>query len=62
MASKYYPTGSRTFVKVVNVQGVLVMRLGHMVAFLVRALVSIPLTLRHYRKEFSPDSVRCDLG
>ncbi|WP_020104863.1 ABC transporter permease [Nocardia sp. 348MFTsu5.1] len=52
MASKYYPTGARTFAKVVNVQGVLVMRLGHMVAFLVRALVSIPLTLRHYRKEF----------
>jgi len=52
MASKYYPPGTRPFVRAANAQGVLVMRLGHMVAFLVRALVSIPLTLRHYRKEF----------
>ncbi|HEY9312240.1 ABC transporter permease [Williamsia sp.] len=52
MASKYYPSGARPFVKAANAQGVLVMRLGHMVAFLVRAMVSIPLTLRHYRKEF----------
>jgi phospholipid/cholesterol/gamma-HCH transport system permease protein len=29
-----------------------IMRLGHMLVFFVRALLAVPLALRHYRKEF----------
>lgn len=52
MASRYYPPGMRSAVKVVTAQATVVMRLGHMVTFLGRALAAVPWTLRHYRKEF----------
>ncbi|MDV8069323.1 ABC transporter permease [Rhodococcus sp. IEGM 1366] len=52
MASRYYPPGMRSAVKVVSAQATVVMRLGHMVTFLGRALAAVPWTLRHYRKEF----------
>lgn len=52
MASRYYAPGIRSAVKLVMAQATVVMRLGHMVTFLARALAAIPWTFRHYRKEF----------
>ncbi|MEV0685437.1 ABC transporter permease [Nocardia sp. NPDC050378] len=52
MAAPYLPPGTRTIVRVSRRVGVSVMRLGHMFTFLLRALFSIPVMLRHYRTEF----------
>ncbi|MET9214096.1 MULTISPECIES: ABC transporter permease [unclassified Nocardia] len=52
MAAPYRPVGTRTVLRVSRRMGISVMRLGHMVTFLLRALFSIPVMLRHYRTEF----------
>ncbi|MGW0044375.1 ABC transporter permease [Rhodococcus sp. NPDC003348] len=53
MASRYFAVpGGRALGRAVAAPTGTAVRLGHMVTFLVRALASIPLTLRHYRKEF----------
>ncbi|MEE2033891.1 ABC transporter permease [Rhodococcus chondri] len=52
MASRYFPSGARPVAGLLASQVRLVVRLGHMVTFLVRALAAVPTTLRHYRKEF----------
>ncbi|MGN2639891.1 ABC transporter permease [Nocardia takedensis] len=52
MAAPYRPPGTRVLLRSGRQFSITVMRLGHMITFLVRALVSIPVMLRHYRKEF----------
>lgn len=52
MAAPYRPPGTRTLVRSSRQLGTALMRLGHMATFLVRALISIPVMLRHYRGEF----------
>ncbi|MFC8530038.1 ABC transporter permease [Nocardia sp. NPDC057227] len=52
MAAPYRPLGTRTLLRTSRQVGVSFMRLGHMISFLVRALGSIPVMLRHYRGEF----------
>ncbi|MET7770111.1 ABC transporter permease [Nocardia sp. NPDC005366] len=52
MAATYYPPGTLLFVRTFRGVGTSIMRLGHMMTFLLRALVSIPVMLRHYRAEF----------
>jgi phospholipid/cholesterol/gamma-HCH transport system permease protein len=52
MASRYYAPVIRPFVGLLAAPSAMVMRLGHMATFLVRALAAIPVALRHYRKEF----------
>ncbi|UGT61281.1 ABC transporter permease [Nocardia asteroides] len=52
MAAPYRPIGTRTLLRTSRQFGVSFMRLGHMISFLVRALGSIPVMLRHYRGEF----------
>ncbi|MEV0358277.1 ABC transporter permease [Nocardia sp. NPDC050697] len=52
MAAPYRPLGTRTLVRTSRQLGTSFMRLGHMITFLVRALGSIPVMLRHYRGEF----------
>ncbi len=52
MASSYFPPGVRPIVTAFRSQVTVIARLGHMVTFLMRALAAIPITLRHYRKEF----------
>ncbi|NED61264.1 ABC transporter permease, partial [Streptomyces sp. SID10244] len=51
MAATYYPTGLRPLVRATDAVGSVILRIGHLAAFLGRALVSIPTALRHYRKE-----------
>ncbi|WP_067657408.1 ABC transporter permease [Nocardia harenae] len=52
MAAPYRPLGTRTLIRASRQFGTSFMRLGHMITFLVRALGSIPVMLRHYRGEF----------
>ncbi|EME16529.1 MlaE family ABC transporter permease [Rhodococcus triatomae] len=53
MASKYSPIpGAQALSRAVAGPAAGLLRLGHMTAFLLRALLAIPVTLRHYRKEF----------
>ncbi|MEV0546477.1 ABC transporter permease [Nocardia salmonicida] len=52
MAAQYYPPGVRPIYRAAVRLGSGVMRVGHMGTFLFRALFSIPVMLRHYRKEF----------
>ncbi|MFC8043810.1 ABC transporter permease [Nocardia sp. NPDC057353] len=52
MAAPYRPLGTRTLVRTSRQFGTSLMRLGHMITFLLRALGSIPVMLRHYRAEF----------
>ncbi|MGW6421517.1 ABC transporter permease [Nocardia sp. NPDC055053] len=52
MASPYRPLGTRAVARLSRRAGIAVMRLGHMLTFLLRALFSIPVMLRHYRTEF----------
>ena len=52
MAAPYRPPGTRALVRSGRQVSISVMRLGHMITFLVRALAAIPVMLRHYRKEF----------
>ncbi|MEU4708231.1 ABC transporter permease [Nocardia salmonicida] len=52
MAAQYYPPGVRPIYRAAVRLGSGAMRLGHMGTFLFRALFSIPVMLRHYRKEF----------
>ncbi|MFD4459077.1 ABC transporter permease [Nocardia sp. NPDC058480] len=52
MATPYRPLGTRTIARLSRQAGISVMRLGHMLTFLLRALFSIPVMLRHYRTEF----------
>ncbi|WP_194827932.1 ABC transporter permease [Nocardia sp. XZ_19_231] len=52
MAAQYYPPGVRPIYQAAVRLGSGAMRLGHMGTFLFRALFSIPVMLRHYRKEF----------
>ncbi|WP_174187843.1 ABC transporter permease [Nocardia barduliensis] len=52
MAATYHPFGTRAVIKYSKPVGVAFMRLGHMFTFFVRAVVSIPVMLRHYRAEF----------
>lgn len=50
-ASRHYPP----LVGLVRIHGETVkpvMHLGHLLAFFVRAVIAIPVALRHYRKEF----------
>ncbi|MYR06814.1 ABC transporter permease [Gordonia sp. SID5947] len=51
MAATYYPTGLRPLVRAADAVGGVILRIGHLAAFLARALISIPIALRHYRKE-----------
>ncbi|UGT61635.1 ABC transporter permease [Nocardia asteroides] len=51
MASVYRPPGVRTVVAVAGPPSQGIIRLGHMVTFFTRAVLAIPLTLRHYRRE-----------
>ncbi|WP_296550058.1 MULTISPECIES: ABC transporter permease [unclassified Rhodococcus (in: high G+C Gram-positive bacteria)] len=46
------PRGTRPFVVAGRAQARSIQRLGHMVVFLLRAVAAVPVTLRHYRKEF----------
>lgn len=52
MASRYYPTVFRPLVGVVAGPSAVLMRLGHMFTFFVRAMVATPVVFRHYRREF----------
>ncbi|MFD1814598.1 ABC transporter permease [Rhodococcus gannanensis] len=53
MASGHFPIpGTRAVRNASASVGTVFMRLGHMATFLARAVAAIPLTLRHYRKEF----------
>lgn len=52
MAAQYYPPGVRPIYRAAARLGSGAMRVGHMGTFLFRALFSIPVMLRHYRKEF----------
>ena len=52
MASRYYPAGTRTLIKGSTELATVVARLGHMFTFFFRAVVGIPVMLRHYRSEF----------
>ncbi|APE35627.1 ABC transporter permease [Nocardia mangyaensis] len=52
MAAQYYPPGVRPVYRAAVKLASGAMRLGHMGTFLIRALFSIPVMLRHYRKEF----------
>ncbi|AZG45825.1 MlaE family ABC transporter permease [Gordonia insulae] len=51
MAATYYPTGLRPLVRTFDVVLDVILRIGHLALFAARALVSIPIALRHYRKE-----------
>ncbi|MQY16990.1 ABC transporter permease [Nocardia macrotermitis] len=52
MAAPYYPIGLGGLVRAGAAPLRLIMRFGHMGRFFVRAIVSIPVVLRHYRNEF----------
>ncbi|WP_216908815.1 ABC transporter permease [Nocardia noduli] len=52
MAATYYPPGTYALMRTARNLGTAIMRLGHMLTFLVRAVASIPVMLRQYRKEF----------
>lgn len=52
MAAPYYPPGTRAISIASRSFGTAFMRLGHMLTFFIRALVAIPVMLRHYRTEF----------
>ena len=52
MASTYVPRPLAPFVRLYRKSTPPVARLGHMLVFFVRALLAIPLALRHYRAEF----------
>ncbi|MET8653065.1 ABC transporter permease [Nocardia aurea] len=52
MAATYYPPGTYALVRTARNLGTAIMRLGHMLTFLIRAVASIPVMLRQYRKEF----------
>ncbi|CAM2747640.1 ABC transporter permease [Skermania piniformis] len=52
MAAPYLPAGARTALLVSRRFGQAIMRIGHMITFLARALAAIPLTVRHYRRAF----------
>lgn len=52
MAAVYYPLGTRALLDAGKAVATTIMRLGHMSTFLIRALLSIPVMLQHYRKEF----------
>ncbi|WP_327100697.1 ABC transporter permease [Nocardia vinacea] len=51
MAAPYYPLHFRQVLRVANAPLHGAMRLGHMAIFFLRALASIPIVLRHYRRE-----------
>ncbi|MEU1546202.1 ABC transporter permease [Nocardia sp. NPDC005745] len=51
MATTYLPPGVRTVIAVARPPWYGIIRLGHMFTFFVRAVVSIPLALRHYSRE-----------
>lgn len=51
-ASAYVPALARPFVGVYRVAATPTMRLGHMLVFFVRAVLSVPAVLRQYRTEF----------
>jgi phospholipid/cholesterol/gamma-HCH transport system permease protein len=52
MAAPYHPFGTKAVIRYSKPIGVAFLRLGHMLTFFARAIVSIPVMLRHYRKEF----------
>ncbi|WP_109526182.1 ABC transporter permease [Nocardia aurea] len=52
MAATYYPPGTYALMRTARNLGTAIMRLGHMLTFLIRAVASIPVMLRQYRKEF----------
>ncbi|WP_280362085.1 ABC transporter permease [Nocardia wallacei] len=51
MAATYYPLGLGRVLRAAEPPTREIMRLGHMALFFVRAVSSIPVVLRHYRKE-----------
>lgn len=51
MAATYHPPGTALPRTVVRAIGHIFITLGHMVAFFVRAVLSIPTALRHYNRE-----------
>lgn len=52
MASTYYWPGVRPLVRIAGAHAAVIMRLGHLFTFLLRAVAAVPATLRHYRAEF----------
>lgn len=52
MAAPYFPPGTRAMITSSRAFGTAFMRLGHTLTFFLRALVAIPVMLRHYRTEF----------
>lgn len=52
MAAPFVPPLLAPFVRAYNRTTPPIARLGHMLVFFVRALVAVPLVLRHYRAEF----------
>ncbi|MEV0852023.1 ABC transporter permease [Nocardia fluminea] len=52
MAAQYFPPGVRPMYRAGLRLASGAMRIGHMGTFLIKALISIPVMLRHYRKEF----------
>ncbi|MET7769480.1 ABC transporter permease [Nocardia sp. NPDC005366] len=51
--ARYYSPGLRPLIVGARTCARPVMRIGHMVTFLVRALISMPVTLLHYKREFA---------
>ncbi|MHA3021659.1 MlaE family ABC transporter permease [Mycobacterium sp. BMJ-28] len=51
-ASSYLPSLAAPWLRLYKRSAAPVVRLGHMVVFFVRAIVAVPVALRHYRKEF----------
>ncbi|WP_019928246.1 ABC transporter permease [Nocardia sp. BMG111209] len=51
MAAQYYPLSIGTIVRAADPPAKLFMRLGHMALFFLKSVASVPIVLRHYRKE-----------
>ncbi|SLF40516.1 ABC transporter transmembrane protein [Mycobacteroides abscessus subsp. bolletii] len=51
-ASRYLPPGLRPILDALDSTAGPIVRLGHMLTFFIRAITSVPIVLRHYRKEF----------
>ncbi len=51
MAAPFYPTGTRPVVRAVRAVGDAIEKIGHISVFFVRAVASIPLVVKNYRKE-----------
>ncbi|WP_280502742.1 MlaE family ABC transporter permease, partial [Nocardia farcinica] len=51
--ARYRPPGARPLMVAGKAVGRPIMRAGHMITFLVRALLGLPATLLHYKREFA---------